>query len=168
MALTNILRNYVVYADGFGKVGDGSECMLPKITGKTEDYLGGGMYTGVKVELAMDPLEASFKLTSFDPQVIKLGNLYYGQEKSFTFRGSVADLSGESSGVIARMRGRIRESDPGSWVVGNKTEMTFTLDVYRYTLTHRDEELIHIDPFLLIYRVGGVNQLENDRVNLGL
>jgi P2 family phage contractile tail tube protein len=168
MALTNILRNFVVFVDGFGKVGDGSECVLPKITEKVEEFLGGGMYRPIEVALSGEKLEASFKLTSFDEQVISKAGLYAGQEKSFVFRGSVAHTSGESFSVVARMLAGIKDIDFGTWKVGEKSEIQFMLRVNRYTLHKGDTELLHIDPLNLIERRLGVNQTENDRINLGL
>ena len=168
MALNYILRNFVVFVDGFGKVGDGAECKLPKITDKVDDFLGGGMYRPIEIPLSGEKLEASFKLTSFDPQVIGKAGLAIGQEKSFVFRGSLASKDGTTIGVIARMLAGIKDADFGNWKVGEKSEIEFQLRVERYTLTHGDTELIHIDCLNFIERRNGVNQLDSDRIALGL
>ena len=168
MALTHILRNFVVFVDGFGKVGDGSECTLPKITEAVEEYRGGGMWRPIEVPFAGEKLEAIFKLTSFDPQVVEKCGLAIGQEKSFVFRGSLASTDGTVIGVIARMLAGIKDSDFGNWTVGSKNEIEFNLRVNRYTLTHGERELIHIDVMNLIERRNGVNQMEADRIALGL
>jgi uncharacterized protein len=168
MALTHILRNFVVFVDGFGKIGDGSECQLPKITDKVEEFLGGGMYRPIEIPLAGEKLESTFKLTSFDPQVIAKIGLRPGQERSFVFRGSLASTSGDSYAVIARQLARIKDSDFGTWKVGDKAEIEFSLSVLRYTLTHGDRELIHIDTLNFVERRDGVDQLEADRIALGL
>jgi uncharacterized protein len=168
MALTHILRNFVVFVDGFGKVGDGSECQLPKITDKVEDFLGGGMYRPVEIPLAGEKLESSFKLTSFDPQVIGKAGLAPGQEKSFVFRGSLAQTDGQALAVVARQLARIKDTDFGTWKVGDKNEIQFTLSVNRYTMHHGEQELIHIDVLNMIERRLGVNQMESDRIALGL
>ncbi len=169
MALEHIMRNFVVFVDGFGKVGSGEECQLPKITDKVEEFLGGGMYRPIEIPLSGEKMEAEFKLSSFDPQVITKAGLAIGQEKSFVCRGSVAGIStGDAQAVIARMKARIKDTDFGTWKVGQKTETTYKLSVMRYTLHLGDRELIHIDPINFIESFDGINQLEAHRINLGL
>jgi P2 family phage contractile tail tube protein len=158
MALNNILRNFAVYVDGFGKFGDGSECKLPPLKFKTEEYLGGGMYTAVKIDQSMEALEAEFKLTSFDPQVISVVGLAPGLEKNFTFRGALIGTDGTTNAAIAYMLARIVEWDPNMWKVGTKIETNFKLNVYRYKLTVGGQNLIEVDPYNCIYKVNGVDQ----------
>ncbi len=167
MALTNILRNFAIYVDGFGKFGDGSECRLPKITFKTEDYLGGGMYTAVKIDQSMEALVAEFKLTSFDPQVISKVGLAPGQEKSYTFRGALQSTDGTSTAAIARMLGRISDWDPAQWQVGRKIESDYKLDVFAYKLIVGNETLIEVDAFNMVFSLAGADQLADQRAAIG-
>ena len=78
--ISNVLRNFVVWVDGFGKMGDGDTCQLPNLNLTMEDYRGGGMDIPVEVDLGMEKMEAEFSLTSFDPHTIGLFGLAVAPE----------------------------------------------------------------------------------------
>ena len=165
--LNNILRNFVVWVDGAGKMGDGDMAKLPDLSLVLEDYRGGGMDIAIEVDLGMEKLEAEFSLTAFDPQVITLFGLSPGTRKAFTMRGHVAGEDGVTFGVAAYIRGRIKKIVHDNWEPGGKAKLTTSLAVDYYKLKHGDRTLVEIDPFNYVRSINGVDQLAAARADLG-
>ena len=123
------------------------------------------MIAPVDVFFGHDKLEAKFKMSSFDADVIALTAIQ-NQLKPFTFRGSLSSESGRIP-VRARILGTLSEGDFGAWKMGDKVDNDYTIAITKYTLTHGEKELIHVDPIGCILRVNGEDQYAEDRVNLG-
>lgn len=168
MPVSSYLRKFVIFADGFGKVGDCDGATLPKLTLKMDEYRGGGMDTPVEVDLGTEKLEFQFTMTALDDQVIDKFGLYPGQQKAFTLRGSLASHNGDSFAVIAHMRGVLKDVDMGEFRAGEKMSITFMVALDYYKLIRGDRTLIEIDIENVRRIVGGVDQLERDRIALGL
>jgi hypothetical protein len=168
MAVNSFLRKFVVYVDGVGKMGDCEGATLPKLTVKMEEFRGGGMDIPVEVDLGMEKLEFKFTMTAVDDQVIDKFGLYPGQQKAFTLRGALASQDGTATPVVANMRGMLKEVDMGDFKAGEKIEVTFMVALDYYKLTRGDRVLIEIDIENCRRVVGGVDQLTNDRIALGL
>ncbi|HMR14675.1 MAG TPA: phage major tail tube protein, partial [Arachnia sp.] len=73
-----ILRNCTIFADRVSKLGQASEISLPVPTEKLEELRNAGMVLPIDIPMGYEKLEASFKLTAFDPQVITLFGLAVG------------------------------------------------------------------------------------------
>jgi P2 family phage contractile tail tube protein len=168
MPVSSYLRKFVVYVDGFGKAGDCDGATLPKLTLKMDEYRGGGMDVPVEVDLGMEKLEFEFTMTSLDDQVIDKFGLYPGNQKSFTLRGSLSSHDGTSMAVVANMRGTLKSVDMGQFQAGEKMSVTFMVTLDYYKLIRGDRTLVEIDIENCRRIIGGIDQLEADRVNLGL
>lgn len=166
--LTNIIRNFVVWVDGEGKLGTGEQAQLPALSMVTEDYRGGGMDLPLEVELGMEKLEASFVLNNFDPQIFKLFGIAPGTVKPFTIRGHLAGEDGKTVGVEAHIDGRIKSITSDAWQPGQKTTVTVALSVHFYSLKVGDTDLVEIDVMNARRVVNGVDQLNETRINLGI
>lgn len=168
MPVSNYLRKFVIFVDGFGKLGDCESATLPTLTLKMEEFRGGGMDTPVEVELGTERLEFSFTMTGYDEQVIEKWGLFPGNQKAFTLRGSLSSHSGQTSHVICNMRGIIKEIEFPEWSAGEKSTVQFTIALDYYKLSKGDRVMIELDIENVRRVVGGVDQLENDRIALGL
>lgn len=168
MPVSNYLRKFVVFVDGFGKLGDCESATLPQLTLRMEEFRGGGMDTPVEVDLGTEKLEFSFSMTSIDEQVIENWGLFPGQQKAFTMRGSLASHSGETSNIVVHMRGTLKAVNIGAMTAGTKVSVEFMVAVDYYKLSKGDRVLVELDIENVKRVVGGVDQLENDRINLGL
>jgi P2 family phage contractile tail tube protein len=163
-----VLRKFIVWADGFGKLGEGENCKLPVMEVTTEDFRGGGMDTPLKIDLGTTPLVMEFKLSSFDPQVYNLWGLYPGQEKQFTIRGSLAHNDGSPFAAIAGCAGNLQKVEADNFEPNRKVLHTFTVNLSYYKLTIGDRPVYEIDVINAVRMVNGVDQLRPDRVSLGL
>jgi P2 family phage contractile tail tube protein len=169
MPVNSILRKFVVFVDGFGKLGDCEAATLPTLTLKTEEFRGGGMDTPIEIDLGTERLEFQFTMTAIDEQVIEQWGLFPGQSKAFTLRGSLVNhLNGESNRVVCNMRGVIKEIDFREFTPGDKATVDFTVALDYYKLSKGDRVMIEIDIENVRRVVGGIDQLEADRFQLGL
>lgn len=168
MPVNSYLRKFVVFVDGFGKVGDCDGATLPKLTLKMDEFRGGGMDIPVEVDLGMEKLEFQFTMTALDDQVIDKFGLFPGNQKAFTLRGSLASHDGTAMAVVAHMRGTLKDVDLGEFKAGEKVNITFMVALDYYKLAKGDRTLIEIDIENVRRIVGGVDQLEKDRIALGL
>ena len=168
MAITYVLRKFIVYVDGFGKLGEGENCKLPTMENTTEDFRGGGMDTPIKVDLGTTPLVMEFKLSSMDPQVYTQWGLYPGREIQYTVRGSLAHQDGNPFAAIAGCLGNLHKVDVDNFAPNAKVMHTFTVDLTYYKLTIGDSLVYEIDIINGRRIVGGVDQLRDDHIALGL
>jgi P2 family phage contractile tail tube protein len=167
-ALENILRNFNLFIDGRGFAGNVEEITLPKLTLKTDEFRGGGMDSPLKIELGLEALEASFTLTKYDPDTLKLFGLAPGNSKPLTFRGSVISEDGTEIPVVINITGFITELDFGSWKAGDKATLKGTVAVRYYKHTVNGEVIHEIDVKNMIRTVNGTDQLKQTRANLGM
>ncbi len=169
MATVNsYLRKFVLYVDGYGKLGDCQAVTLPKLTIKTEEFRGGGMDTPVEVDLGTEKIEMKFTMTSVDEQVIVKWGLSPGQQKAFTLRGSLSSDSGDVSNVVCQVRGTIKDMDIKEFAAGKKAELDFTVMADYYKLSKGPLVLIELDIANVKRVINGQDQLTNDRQALGL
>lgn len=168
MSITYVLRKFVIWADGFGKLGEGENAKLPTMEIKSEDFRGGGMDVALKMDLGMEPLSFEFKLSSFDPQVYSLFGLYPGNEKQYTVRGSLAHSTGDAFPAIAAMRGNMHKTEADEFEPGGKPMHAFRIELDYYKLTIGERLVYEIDILNGRRIIDGVDQLRTDRINLGL
>jgi P2 family phage contractile tail tube protein len=168
MSITYVLRKFIVYVDGFGKLGEGENCKLPVMEVTTEDFRGGGMDTPIKIDLVTTPLVMEFKLSSFDPQVYTKWGLYPGQEIQYTVRGSLAHQDGNPFAAIAGCRGNLHKVESDNFEPNRKVMHTFTVNLTYYKLTVGESPIYEIDIINGRRIVNGVDQLRPDHIALGL
>jgi P2 family phage contractile tail tube protein len=166
--LNNILKNMNLFVDGRGYAGNVEELTPPKLTFKIEEFRNGGMDAPVEVEMGMDKLEASFSLTKYDADVLKLFGLAPGNTKPLTFRGSIISEDGAENPVVIQLQGMLKEVDQGSWKPGDKATLKGTVACRYYKHTVAGIVVHEIDIPNMIRNVGGVDQLAATRKNLGM
>lgn len=156
-----ILRNCTIFADRVSKIGQASEITLPVPTEKMEEMRNAGMVMPIDIPMGYEKIESSFKLTGFDPQVIKLFGLAVGQEREFMVTGALAHEDGTIINATAFIRGRLMKADPGSWKPGEVGENEFQITLRYYRLEVDGEDLIEMTPFDV--STGGVSQTSSLR-----
>ncbi len=166
--IPQILRNFALFVDGKGYAGRAEEVNLPKLTLKTEEYRGGGMDAPFEVDLGMDKLEASATLTEYNADVLKLFGIMAGSATQMTFRGAAQKQGDDAAAIIATIRGRIKEIDPGSWKQGEKATLKFAVAVSYYKLNIAGSDVIEIDVENCKRIIGGTDQLASVRTALGI
>jgi P2 family phage contractile tail tube protein len=168
VSIQYVLRKFVIWADGFGKLGEGENCKLPVMEINSEEFRGGGMDTPIKIDLGTNALTMEFKLSAFDPQVYNLWGLYPGQERQYTLRGSLAHHDGTPFAAIAACRGNLHKVESDALEPAKKILHTFTTELTYYKLTIGESLIYEIDIINGRRIINGVDQLRTDRIALGL
>ncbi|QSB03237.1 phage major tail tube protein [Methylomonas sp. EFPC1] len=166
--LNDILKNMNLFVDGRGYAGNVEELTPPKLTMKTEEFRNGGMDAPVDVEMGMEKLEASFSLTKYDAEVLKLYGLAPGQTKPFTFRGSISSEDGTEKSVVVQLQGMLKELDPGSWKPGERASLKGMIAVRYYKHSIGGLVIHEIDVPNMVRIINGIDQLALTRRNLGM
>jgi P2 family phage contractile tail tube protein len=162
------LFNTNLFIDGINFRGDIPELTLPKMTVKTEAYRAGGMDAEIDMDMGLEKLEASFTANGLRKDAMKYVGLADGMAFNASFRGSFRAQKGEFTGVIATLRGMLKEVDPGGWKAGEKAEFKYSVSVAYYKLEIDGDVMYEIDPLNSIRVIDGVDQLAEMRNQLGL
>ncbi|MGU2289677.1 phage major tail tube protein [Pseudomonas aeruginosa] len=162
------LYNTNLFVDGVSFAGDVPSLTLPKLTVKTEEYRAGGMDGSVDMDQGLERMEASFSTNGVRREVLRLFGLADGDGFNGVFRGAFRDRSGRSTGVVATLRGMLKEVDAGDWKAGELAEFKFSLGVSYYRLEVGGRVMYEIDPIGCVRVIDGVDQLADVRAALGM
>jgi len=160
--LPKILKNFNLYVDGRGYAGRVDEITLPKLTIKTEEYLGAGMSAPIEIDLGMEKLEMEMTFTEYNPELFKLFGISNGSEIAFTIRGALEGRK-ETTPIVINVRGYFKEMDFDSWKQAEKAMLKCSVACDYYKLTFDGIELIEIDPINMVRNVNGTDQLATIR-----
>lgn len=166
--ITDVLKNFAVWIDGYGYAGKASSVELPKLTIHSEDYRAGGMDAPEEIDLGMEKLESVVTLEAFDAAAQSQFGLAAGMLVYMTIKGALTSEDGIVTAVEATLAGIIKEVDPGNWQPGTKAQLKLTLAVRFYELLQAGSEVYYIDIENFIRRIGGFDQLVAIRAALTL
>lgn len=169
MALPKKLKNMNVFNDGISWLGEVAEVQLPKLARKFEDYRGAGMDGAVAVDMGQENLE--MELTAGG--IIKQALLQYGTTKidgvSQRFAGAYQqEDTGQVTAYEIYMRGRWQEVDMGKAKPGDNTEVKLKARLAYYRLVENGVDIIEIDLMGMVFKVNGIDILEEQRRAIGL
>lgn len=169
MGMPKKLFLFDLFVNGQTYLGQVEELTPPKLSLKTEDYQGAGMFGSVSVLMGLDSsaLDMDVTVGGLVEDLIKS----YGKGIDGTqlrYAGSYYDDSTQQSvSCEIQTRGRFTEIDWGSSKQGDNTQHKYPVKNTYYKLTINNEVLIEIDLLNLIWVVGGVDILEQHRANIG-
>lgn len=169
MALPSNLKHMNLFADGVSLVGEIDEVSLPKLTRKTEDYLGGGMVAPVQIDLHQEKLEMEITCAGYLRDAITQYGLAKADGGMWRFAGAYQrDDTGDVMAVEIIARGRFSELDRGKAKVGSKSEtkMKAALTYYKESIDGVDQ--IEIDAINFVFVIRGVDMLAKHRKAIGL
>ncbi|MEX3924413.1 phage major tail tube protein [Paraburkholderia sp. BR10936] len=168
MATRDILKNLTLWADAKGLAGKIRNINLPKLTQKTEQFQGGGMFGEATITLGLQALTTDFELIDYDPDVLAMFGFTEGSTNSLTVRGYLEDQAANVTPVIVNMRGKVTEQDPGTWTPGETSSLRSTMALNYYKLTHGGKVIHEIDVENMIAVINGTDVLAAARSALGL
>lgn len=164
----NILKNFNLFIETVGYAGNIEELQLPALKIKKEDHRVGGLDTAVPIDMGMEPLEASFTLTSADPVALSsIGTAV--KPISITARGALQNADRGVTEVVVKMTGMVTAYEPGAWKAGEKvtTKFTMSLTYYHYIQGGVPYHLIDVKNMVRII-AGGLDQLADIRKAIGV
>jgi len=165
---SKILKNFNLYVDGRGFAGVVDELQLPTLGLVVEDFRAGGMDASVAVEMGQEKLEASFVLSGYEENVLNLWGIGQGQTVPLVARGALESLDGAVTPVVVYMNGTIRSMEPGAWTAGEKSTISFTMDLRSYKYTQAGRTINDIDIPNMVRTVNGTDRLAAQRNAIGL
>lgn len=162
------LKNFNLYVDGRGYAGNVDEVTLPNLNVVGEDYRAGGMDAPIEIDMGMDKLEATFKVSKFDRNLIAKWGVINGGTVPLVLRGALEDLDGTVRAVVVKLNGKIHGMEFDTVTPGAKAGMTFRVAAHSYSYAQDGETLIDIDVRNMKRIIGGVDRLAAQRKAIGL
>jgi len=160
-----------VYVNNTSKHGEASEITCPVVNYAMNDYASLGMFGTVQLPNGIEAMEATFKWTypENDAQIAMANpftavDIMVRSSKAIYDNGGLAD----ERPVVIYMRGLPTKHEGGSFTPKTDVEVESTLAVFYYKLEVDGEEIIEVDAMNNIFKVGGVDVLEQRRTNLGI
>jgi P2 family phage contractile tail tube protein len=169
MSLPRKLKNFLLFNDGIGYLGEVPEVSLPKLSRKTEEYRAGGMNGPVMLDQGMDKLELQWTAAGYLRTAFAQWGVLEHDGVMLRFAGALqADDAAGVSSIELVVRGRHTEIDPGTSKAGDNTQIKFTTACSYYLLSMDGLPLIEIDFVNMIEVVNGVDRLADVRAALGI
>jgi P2 family phage contractile tail tube protein len=146
---------------------------LPMLQEKTKEHMPGGGVMGVKIGMrAIEPLEVTFKLRGFNPDVMNKFGLSSPHRHRYTIRGSVRDLrEGNSFPVVAVVEGRLVKVAADDFRREDGIAHDYEIaEIMKYQLMWNNQEKYYIDFFAgpIGWRVDGRVAFQQEAAHLGL
>lgn len=166
--MDGIIKNMNLFVDGKGYAGKATEVTPPKLALLMDEHKAGGMDAAIDIEMGMEKLEASFILTDYNKDVLKLWGVSDGSTVPLVFRAAAKDADGKVHAIILNMRGRLKDIDRGTWKPGEKAPLTFSVTLEYYKETIDGDVIYEIDIPNMKRIVNGKDQLKAERDALGI
>lgn len=142
MGIPKKLKNMNCHVDGQGYLGRVMEFEEPVLALVTEDYRGGGMIGSVKIDLGLEPMEATIKMGGHEAALIRKFGASGVDAVRVRLTGAYqADDGSAAEAVECYCGGRFTEITPGTSKPGDDTEHEFkvALAYYRREVNGRTE-----------------------------
>lgn len=166
--IPQVLYNTNLFVDGISFAGDVPSLSLPKLVVKMDEYRGGGMAGPIEMDVGLEKMEASFTTNGVRREAMKFFGLADQTAFNGVYRGSFKGQKGQTTAVVATLRGTLKELDPGDWKAGDKAEFKYSIAVSYYKLEIAGRLIYEIDMVASIRVIDGVDQLASMRSDLGL
>lgn len=167
-AARQILKNFQLFVDGRGYAGNCEEFQPPELAIATEDFRSGGMDAPIKLDMGMEALEATFKLSEFSEDVLKQFGIVNGGNVPLVVRGALQDLDGTVKPTAFWMRGSITNVAPDAMAPGSKPSIQFTVSLTYYRHEINGTKVHEIDIPNMVRMVNGVDVLAQTRAAIGM
>lgn len=166
--IPQVLYNTNLFVDGINFSGDVPSLSLPKLAVKTDEFRGGGMAGPIEMDMGLEKMEATFTTNGVRREAMKFFGLADQTAFNGVYRGSFKGQKGQTTAVVATLRGMLKELDPGDWKAGDKAEFKYSIAVSYYKLEIAGRLIYEIDMVAAIRVIDGVDQLASMRSDLGL
>jgi P2 family phage contractile tail tube protein len=169
MALPSKLKNFNLFNDGNNYLGKVSELVPPKLSRKVEEWRGGGMDTGVEVDMGGDLLIMEWTAGGLLREALAQFGATSATANGLRFAGAYQrDDDGGVDAVEIVVRGRHKEIDMGTAKPGDTTAHKYTTTCSYYRLDINGSTVIEIDAINMIFNVDGVDRLAEQRRAIGI
>ncbi|MFC0683559.1 phage major tail tube protein [Novosphingobium clariflavum] len=159
MGLPRKLINMNAFVDGEGYLGIVSEFEQPKLAIATEDHRAGGMLGTVKLDMGLEPLEATMTMAGHVAALIRKFGTTAIDGVQLRLVGSYrADDGTAAQAVEIYLGGRFTEIDEGKAKAGDATEHKYTLPSVYYRRDVDGVVEVEIDMLNGVFLVDGFDR----------
>lgn len=154
----NIMKDFTVWIDGSGKIGEAPGFQPPDIQIQTETFRGGGMDGEVDIPMGIEKIEFDFDLHTWDQEVWNY--LGYGPgslDTPIVFRGYLQTPAGAEKAVLIETRSLIKSIKTSKVEPGKKVEMTVSCNARYYKHQVNGVLVNEIDLFDKVVFINGVD-----------
>lgn len=166
----NRVTNANIYVDGNCLLGKAEEIKLPDITTVMSEHKALGMVGKIELPSGFEKMEGEIKWNSFYRDVwLKMNNAY--SMVQLQVRSSV-----ETYGAMGRMQQQplvtflsvmFKRNPMGTFKQNDNAEFSSSFACYYIKQQLAGEDMLELDVLANIYKVGGVDQLDIYRNNIG-
>ena len=166
----NRVTNANIYVDGNCLLGKAEEIKLPDITAMMSEHKALGMVGKIELPSGFEKLEGEIKWNSFYRDVwLKMNNPY--SMVQLQVRSNV-----ETYGAMGRMQQQplvtflsvmFKKNPMGTFKQNDNAEFSSSFACYYIKQQLAGEDMLELDVLANIYKVGGVDQLDIYRNNIG-
>ena len=166
----NRITNANIYVDGNCLLGKAEEIKLPDITAMMSEHKALGMVGKIELPSGFEKMEGEIKWNSFYRDVwLKMNNAY--SMVQLQVRSSV-----ETYGAMGRMQQQplvtflsvmFKKNPMGTFKQNDNAEFSSSFACYYIKQQLAGEDMLELDVLANIYKVGGVDQLDIYRNNIG-
>jgi P2 family phage contractile tail tube protein len=168
MGLPSKLKNMNFFNDGTSYIGQVPEVSIPKLARKFEGYRGGGMDAEVQIDMGGEPIEFEWTAGGLIDQIYEQFGAATVDGVMLRWVGAYQDDStGQYKACEIVARGRHQEIDPGTGKPGDDTAQKIKTVCAYYKLTIDGRVVIEKDEANMIFIVGGVDRLAEQRAIIG-
>lgn len=154
--LPAILQKFDLIVNGQGNAGKVDEFVFPKQVRKKATYNAGGLNSELNIPVGWEPMETSFKLTGLGDSILAADDTCALDGTTLRFLGNEKTISGCKNRTIdIRIRGNIKEWDPGSIKRGEINVMSASMDVTYIKFMRDGKTILLRDDLKGIYQIHG-------------
>ena len=168
MGLPRTLKQMAVWVDGQHYAGEATEFTPPTLESTLEDYRAGGMLGPVPIDLGMEALKATMKMSGWVAATIVQFGGHLGSAQVRLVEAVQADNTPGMQGIEHVMRGRLAKFDPGTAKVGDLTEHEYEYALDYYKLIDNGQVLVEVDYVNMICKIGENDKMEQIKRILGI
>ncbi|KQN29696.1 phage major tail tube protein [Sphingomonas sp. Leaf38] len=168
MGLPRKIKDLMLYNDGGNYLGQVGSATLPKLTRKLEEWRGGGMDSGVKIDMGGEAMEMEWSLGGPVVDVLRqfADTDIAGVQLRFVGAWQKDDRE-DVDQIEVVIRGRHEEIDMGEAKPGEGGEFKVKTAIAYYKLTWNGVVEIEADPLNMVLIVGGIDRRAAIRNALG-
>ncbi|GIW22891.1 MAG: bacteriophage protein [Candidatus Sericytochromatia bacterium] len=162
--------NARVYIDNIDFIAKAEEVDLPKVKFKFSDTKSLGIYAESELPTGLDKMEAKIKFNSVYPDFVGLAADPF-KSRTVIIKAPYQVWTNEgvskTAPLKAEIKGFFKEYDTGKLKARDSSEAEATISVLHYKLEVDNKDIIEIDVLNNIYKVNGIDKLQDYRTVTG-
>jgi P2 family phage contractile tail tube protein len=169
MGMQRVLKDSMMFNEGFAYMGDAKTVALPTLTRKMEETRGGGMSGPLKMDMGMEAMSMGVTFGAPMRDILRQWGTPTVDGVYVRFAGNYqADDTADVDHVEVIARGRWGELDFGDQQTGEAGEFGTTFEIAYYKLVWNGRVEVEIDFLNMIEMIDGVDRLAERRALLGI